>query len=269
MKNFVIPKQKGEWIQHDINLKPKRYGNRAVVAGMATMPSRFHTFRLAFLSIVRQVDHLYLYLDGFDETPDLGALQKRVTVTHSADMPGYHANGKLLGVNQVQQECTYLCIDDDIYFPYDFAARMAQALSQHNDQAVIGLHGAILNHPMTRYYEDKKGVCHYSSILEKETSVDVIGTGAAAFSTATLSFDLEQWPKVSMTDLGVAIAAAKANIPMLCIAREHPMVINLEECQQDSLFVARNRDDRLQTQLGQELIRIRQQAVSPSRVSPQ
>ena len=46
-----------------------RWGDDFVVAGMATMPSRAATFPLAFASLIRQVDRLYLYLDGHAECP--------------------------------------------------------------------------------------------------------------------------------------------------------------------------------------------------------
>ena len=56
----------------------RRIGDKRIVAGLATMPSRASTFPVAFRSIVHQVDRLYLYLDGHQEVPEVARSDSRV-----------------------------------------------------------------------------------------------------------------------------------------------------------------------------------------------
>jgi hypothetical protein len=56
----------------------RRIGDKRIVAGLATMPSRAASFPVAFRSIVHQVDRLYLYLDGHQEVPEVARSDRRV-----------------------------------------------------------------------------------------------------------------------------------------------------------------------------------------------
>ena len=225
-----------------------------IVAGMATMPSRMHTFNLSFSSLIRQVDHLYLYLDGHQEVPAIAQGDSRVTPVFAKEIPNLHANGKFIGLKMEAQDCIYICADDDIYFTFDFVKRMREALALQQDRAIVGLHAARLVKPFVRYNQSRKLVTHYNDTLDKLALVDTIGTGAAMFASSAVSFDVEDWPRVSMADLGLSIEAAKKKIPLYSIERKYPLVATIEEAQADSLYLARKKEDTLQTKLCKELL---------------
>ena len=229
-------------------------GQERVVAGMATMPSRMHTFDLSFSSLIRQVDHLYIYLDGHQEVPAIARGNSKVTLVFSKDIPDLHANGKFIGLKIEAQDCIYICADDDIYFTFDFVKRMREALALQQDQAIVGLHAKRLVRPFIRYNQSQTSITHYNSVLDKSALVDIIGTGAAMFSSSAISFDVEDWSRASMSDLGLSIEAAKRGIPLYSIARKNPLVATIEEDQTDSLYRARKKDDDLQTKLCKKLL---------------
>src|SRR5262245_46309979 len=97
-------------------LLPAYRSSEFIVAGMATMPSRAATFPHAIRSIIRQVDKLYLYLDGFSECPAPARNDARIVPLFSRDFPNLHANGKLLGLALEKNSCLYVSVDDDIYY---------------------------------------------------------------------------------------------------------------------------------------------------------
>ena len=117
------------WLPLGLRRNGRRCGSDRIVAGMATMPTREKTFRPAFQSIIRQVDHLYLYLDGFETIPDIVKDHPRVTATLARQEEGLHANGKFLGLVYEQQPCLYVSVDDDIYYPHNFVARLRARLA--------------------------------------------------------------------------------------------------------------------------------------------
>ena len=80
------------------------------------MPSRAHTFPIAFESIVNQVDYLYLYLDGHSEVPHPARNHPRVVSIFSRNVSGLRANGKFLGLQFGPAECLYIGVDDDISY---------------------------------------------------------------------------------------------------------------------------------------------------------
>jgi hypothetical protein len=229
-----------------------------VIAGMATMPSRAHTFRKAFSSIVGQVDRLYLYLDGHAEVPDFVRSDQRVTPILSRNQPGLHANGKLLGLCHEQGPYLYVCVDDDFLYPSDFVARLKAGLAAENGHAIVGYHASILERPLLRYHRNRR-VLHYSARVPTKREVDVLGTGAVMFSSAALHFDVRAWPWVNMVDLGLAIEAASAGLPLICLSRRRNFIRVLEQEQADSIFLAMQRDDSRQTDLARQLLAIRAQ----------
>lgn len=249
--------EKRAFLLRDMTLPPIAVPGARVVAGMATMPSRAMSFQFAFASIVRQVDKLYLYLDGHEEVPPVVRGHANVEVVFARDMPGLHANGKLLGLMLEQRDCIYVCVDDDIYFPRHFVSAMREGLAKEQDRAVIGLHAVRLARPLVRFFTDQVQVSHYAFPLPCATEVDLIGTGAAMFSSAALTFDVSDWPRVSMADIGLAMEAARRGLPMISIARNGPLVVNLAEGQADSLYLTRLKDDSQQTALALQLLAMR------------
>jgi hypothetical protein len=243
-----------------------RWGDDFVVAGMATMPSRAATFPLAFASLSRQVDRLYLYLDGHAECPAPARGDPRVVPIFARDMPGLHANGKLLGLALERRPCFYVGSDDDIHYAHDFVAALRYGLAAYGDAAVVGLHGSVLARPLVRFDLDRT-IVPYSAALKEACAVDVLGTGAVMFSSRTLRFDVREWPFANMVDLGLALEAGKRGVPLIALARRRKSVWTLAGDQPDSIHAALKRDDTRQTALAHELLRVRAAAAAASRAA--
>jgi hypothetical protein len=238
-----------------------RWGDDLVVAGMATMPSRAATFPFAFASLIRQVDRLYLYLDGHAECPAPARGDPRVVPIFAHDVPGLRANGKLLGLALERRPCLYVSADDDIHYAHDFVAALRRGLSAYGDAAVVGLHGSVLARPLVRFDFDRT-IFPYSATLKEPRAVDVLGTGAVMFSSRMLRFDVRGWPFTNMVDLGLALEAAKRGVPLIALARRRKSVWTLAGDQPDSIHAALKRDDTRQTALAHELLRVRAAAAA-------
>ena len=228
------------------------FSNRLIVAGMATMASRAHTFSIAFESIVNQVDYLYLYLDGHSDVPQPARNNPRVVSFFSRDIPGLRGNGKFLGLHFAPAKCLYLGVDDDIRYPPDYTSRLRAAINAQHGRAVVGYHGSIFTHPFISYRQSRI-VKNFAKQLDSTTIVDTLGTGTLLFDTAVLRFDVCKWTHVNLLDLCFAIEAAKAKVPLICLPRPHGFLHALEREQSDSIYAALKRDDRRQTMLALQL----------------
>jgi hypothetical protein len=226
-----------------------------IVAGMATLVKRHDTFRRALASILRQVDRLYVYLDGHRDMPELVRGDPRVTAVLSRDMPGLHANGKLLGLALEPGDFTFVSVDDDFHYSPDFIGHLRTGLARYCDHAIVGYHGIMLRRPLTGYNKDKSTIPYTSRPLE-DRPVDAIGTGAAMFLSSSLRFDVRAWPYINMVDLGLAVEAAHVKLPMISIARRKRYLWPIENDQPDSIAAGLRRDDSRQTALAKELLRL-------------
>jgi hypothetical protein len=162
----------------------------------------------------------------------------------------------LLGLALEVRPCLYLCVDDDMYYPRRLVSNLRRELAVQNDRAVVGLHGSKLAQPFDRY-NNNRTTFQYTRALETTQEVDLIGTGAALFSSRALQFDVRNWAFSNMVDLGLAIEAARRGIPIVSVARKKNSLIALAEAQPDSIFASLILDDTRQTELAHQLLQLR------------
>jgi hypothetical protein len=223
-----------------------------VYAGMATMPTRIRTFRLAVASILPQVDRLFLFLDRFPET--VRPEHPKITVLRSQEYGDLRANGKLLGLTLLPEPGCYLTVDDDILYPPTYAETMTQHLSKLGGGRVAGLHGSHLNRDGFESYLRGRMVVHRDRRLDRYCHVDIVATCSAAFRTEELHFDVRQWKRTNMVDLHFAIECQKRGLERVAVPRERKWVQTLGSSQEDSIYARLKRDDSVQTELARELI---------------
>jgi hypothetical protein len=207
-------------------------------------------------SIVRQVDRLYLYLDGHREIPAAARNDSRVVPILRREAPSLAGNGKFLGMTRESEPCLYLGVDDDIAYPPNYVAKLRAGLEAQGRPAVVGFHGVLLPGPFKSYLRDRT-VFFFASGLDQTKEVDALGTGTVMFSTGDLNFDVRMWPHINKNDLCLAREAVKAKLPLICLAREENFLCPLEREQADSIYAALKKDDRLATILAIELMALK------------
>ena len=190
-----------------------------IVAGMATLLSRFGTtFRDSFKSILPQVDRLYLYLDGHEVIDSSIIGDERVIPVFSSDVPNMHCAGKFVGLLREREPCFYLGVDDDIEYPKSYVAALRAGLHAQATPAIVGFHGSVFKHPVKSYVRDRT-VIHFADGLDQPCRVDVLGAGTVMFHSLDVTFDLRSWPHTNMSDLQLALEAARKGVPEVCIPR--------------------------------------------------
>jgi hypothetical protein len=235
---------------------PAPISDRRVVAGMATMPSRAATFPIAFRSIVHQVDRLYLYLDGHQQVPEVARIHTHVIPIFSHEEPKLGTAAKFLALIRELETCLFVGVDDDIEYPPNYVTKLHARIKAHRYRVVVGVHGAVLRRPLISYLRDRS-VFYLADSLQCELAVDILGTGTMMFDTAVFRFDVRRWPQLNMSDLNVAVEAAKSGLPMICIAREKNFLFPLEVNQPDSAYRALTKDDSRHTSRALEVLALR------------
>lgn len=216
------------------------------IGGMATMPTRAHTLEKALATIAPQVDTLFLYLDKHESVPaGLGAWRNVVPLL-PRDHGQWAGAGKFLGLRVAAAPCFYLCFDDDILYPPNYADRLVRAILRYRGRAVVGIHGAIFKPPFRSYLNDRWGT-NFKRRLLFNRRVDLLGTGTAAFHSSFLRFDIKDWPYHRMLDLDLAMEAARQGLPMIALRRRKRFLQAIEEGQADSLYAGMARDESVET----------------------
>ncbi len=219
------------------------------IGGMATMPSRLASLRLALPAILAQVERLYLYLDKYEGIPpDLAAEGKIVPLLPEPGMRPLGDSGKLLGLKAVPEPCLYFCFDDDILYPDRYVDHMVAALRRHRFKVVVGLHAAVYNRIVDSYIRSRQDH-HYAHELQHDIVVDELGTGTVAFHSRCLDLDPRQWAYANMTDLLLAIEAVRQDVTRIAVRRPRDFLCAIERRQADSIYLQSLVDDSVQTRL--------------------
>jgi FkbM family methyltransferase len=201
---------------------------RSVVAGMATVGGNEDALRGAVVSLLPQVDRLYVWVNRADRVPEFLSEYPKVVSFLDRDGIRYGDAGKFWGL-QNEHDLVYLACDDDILYPADFVARMIEHLADIKGMGAVGVHGALLLQPGRGYYVDgSRSVFHFSQALARRRRVNVVATQACAFHDAYVRPAMDTFEHPNMADIWFARYLQRASLPAYVVPRPLGWLRSLE-----------------------------------------
>ena len=208
-------------------------GNKRVVACMATFPARHSQSLIVLKTILPQVDHLYVYLNNYQEVPSEYSHPKVSAVLADSDGVGdLRDMGKFYFLGDLQNEIVFL-IDDDICYPPNYVSRMTDRVSNWQGLSVIGVHGRTLDAICKDYFKDSN-VNHFRDSLKQDTVVDVLGTGTVAFDNSILKLSFHDFSNPGMADIDFAVNSRVDSFPLVAISRDKNWLTPVESSSENS-----------------------------------
>jgi len=188
----------------------------AVLASLATVPSRVDALRHVVERLRPQVDRLLVYLNGHPEPPAFLAETGAEVVTSGqygdrGDAGKFFPAGGHVGVHVV--------CDDDLDYPPDYVERLLDGLARYDRRAVVGYHASMLREPFTDYHRSRS-ITHMSLNVPRDVAVHVLGTGTLAFHSSTLAVRPEDFPTPNMADVWFALLGQTQQVPFVQLRRE-------------------------------------------------
>ncbi len=213
---------------------------------MATAPIREPILPLSVPSILAQVDHLFVYLHGYDWVPKI-LQQPKVTVVSSRDNTDFGPAGKFWWIGKVTTDY-YFGVDDDIYYPPDYVERMCEAIDVVGIPVIVGVHGIRLNPSVKSYFKDRE-VWHFRKGLDKRKFVHVLGTGTCAFRPCHVDIRVGVFKIPFMVDIILAVEAKTRAIPMLCVSRPNNWLKSIPDVPGPTLYERYRNNDAPHTKV--------------------
>ena len=199
-----------------------------VVAAMCSIPERVSALYRTLKSIQGQVDKLYLYLDGHVEVPTfVSDLHPNCVVLRSGEFPGLRDNGKFFAWTLEERECFCLTMDDDIEYPPEYVAAMIRSIEEYGRQAIVGVHGILVGEYPEGYFRDYRKVHIYKQTLERDTGVNILGTGTVAFHSSIMHrLTMDDFDEAGMADIHLGVYAKRLGIPMVAVRRPERWLVD-------------------------------------------
>jgi hypothetical protein len=221
-------------------------GTMRRVAAIATLASRLETFQKVLPVIHAQVNHVFIYLDGYSVLPSFLAAFDRITVRRAEDVGDLHCSSRFLCLQDLIAPTVVTVVDDDIIYPPDYVDLLVSALQQIEGKAIVGVHGRIFVPPHESYARNV-ATFHFTHQLAQARHVHELGIGTCAFISSNFNVDPSQWGATNMDDINVAIEAQRRGLPRIAVARAAGWLKPCAEPQPDNLWAKTLIDDSEQS----------------------
>lgn len=134
--------------------------------------------------------------------------------------------------------------------PADYVNTLLKTLQRFDDAVAVGVHGVTLRDYAQGYFSDRRVVYDFRRVLQRDTLVNVLGTGTVCFRSSRFpGFSLDLFANPGMTDLYFALLCAQHGVPQLCVARPAGWLQDLAANDGVSLYDEFKAKDELQTRL--------------------
>ena len=221
-----------------------------ITLNIASHKKREGALKNVVLSLFNQTvkpDLINVYLNDYAVTKWMQMFMKNYDNIKFLEAPegDLGASAKFYFVDK-QERGVYITLDDDLIPNNDYVAYMSDRVYRYN--TVVGLHGTMYNrHPVKSYYQDdRRHVLYCYHRLDKDISVDMLGTGALAFKV-DVGLSLKDFPEPNMTD-PYMFKWAKANkVPLVCLRRKEGFVKEISSAQDVAIWKGLLKGDTKQT----------------------
>ena len=222
-------------------------GGMRRVAAIATMARRLETFQKVLPVIHAQVDHVFIYLDGYSAPPSFLEGFDRITVRRAEDVGDLHVSSRFLCLQELTAPTVVVIVDDDIIYPPDYVDRLVFVLQQLKGKAIVGVHGRVFVPPHQSYTRGANCVAFWGR-LDQPRHMHELGVGTCAFISSNFDVDPRKWDRHDMNDITVAIEAQRRGLPRVAVARVAGWLRRFAaEPQVDSIWARTLKDDSEQT----------------------
>jgi len=213
-----------DWVPNGLRTLPETPEPTApIILAMATFPPRKEGMLRVLQDLLPQCDKFYLYLNGYDEVPEgLPESDKLqyILAGPSSGNPDKGSQGKFHWAGL--DDGYYLTVDDDIFYPEDYASYMSGSVEYYGRSSIVGLHGGIFSLVNGRLpagipHARRRKIDGYDRAVERDKSVHTLGGGVMACypQHIGLTANVCSGPLHSGDDEDLAVWAQKNEIPMI------------------------------------------------------
>lgn len=238
-----------------------------VTASIASQWIREPALHSVVQSLAHQVDHLNVYLNGYDSVPPY-LLAPYITVLRSQDQTSkgdIGDIGKFFWCNDLSTEF-HVTADDDIFYPPDYVTKLLGFWRTFQSPVVVGAHGIRIKQQDLKPSSGRRGKGYYGSRevwmatenVPKPVNVHIIGTGTMLYRSSDIgNLDIDAvFKQPNMADVWFGLLAQKLKLPMMIIPHASGWIREVPGTFEDSIYKKSTRSrttERHQTQAARSI----------------
>jgi len=201
------------------------------VACLATIPQREQSLARTLGSLRKQVDALYVYLNGYARVPPI---VKRLCAGYARSQRyGDRGDaGKFFWTDKLKN-VLYLSCDDDFLYHDGYVAHLVRAAQRHRLRCPVSLHGVILSNRLRRgrnvnwLREGRAKLLQVIDTVPVDTRVHLVGTGVLCYHTDSLRLTPRSFPTPNVADIWFAKACRDQRIARYVVAHPPKLAVSI------------------------------------------
>ena len=187
------------------------------IVGIASLPHRENGLKSVIKSLSPQVDHIYVWLNGYKEIPEI----EQTNVTFHLNPTNDGAIAKLQILELIKEDnFYYFTCDDDIVYPSNY---VAHNLAIYEPGSIQSSHAKIFSSfPIDDYARGDISGFYFGSKITNKVPVHVVGTGVCLMdSNVARQINYKEFSTPNMLDIWVSCWAKSTSTPMYVVPHDH------------------------------------------------
>jgi hypothetical protein len=226
--------------------------NMKKIVGIASTPDRVEGLKDALADLSPQVNHIYVWLNGYKEIPEVG--EENVTFHLSEENIGAVGKLKVRDIIPKNEKFYFFTCDDDILYPTNY---IEHNITNYTEGSFQSSHtGLYKSYPISNYYKETERNNNIPTFFTRgcaqKFAVHIGGTGVMMCSSDILweipVDDFLDYP--NMLDPWIGVYAHMNDIPIYTLIREDFWLKeNPKINQSNSIFYSDAGRGEIQTQI--------------------
>lgn len=198
--------------------------DKLVLVGIASIPERVKSLEQVVAALSPQVHRIHVSLNDYTEVPSFLSAYPHLTYELKPDNQGDAE--KFAAVDD--WDGYVVTCDDDILYPSDYIQTLIDGIERYGRQCAVGFHGGTtLGWNGSAVAASHKRVQCLRTLLEDDTDINVLGTGAMAYHAGTVAVWRDAFRHANMADVQMACHARTLGIPFVGLAHNEGWLIDI------------------------------------------
>ncbi len=187
-----------------------------ITVSIASIPSRVEGLEKVVKQLLPQANTINVFLNEYRNIPHF-LKNSKINIARSQDFGNIGDKGKFWWSDEI--EGYHFTCDDDIFYPDNYISETMKQFQKYGDDCFISYHGSILKEDFISY-DKSRHVYPFWSECERDTLVNIGGTGVMAYNADANKIQYENLHNPNMADIWVSLWALNNNKPIVTPKRK-------------------------------------------------
>lgn len=203
-------------------------------AFIATFPKRVRVFKKVIESALKQFDHIYVYLNGYETAPEY-LEHPKISYRLGLGENDFSARGKVEFALDGAPEGYWFFLDDDNELMAGYTDYMAGKVEQYGRKCAVCVHGSVVEKTGLWFFH-KNVIYPYQRHQKFDRFVNLLGSGTLCIHSSMIKAEARDFHPYTMVDLSFSLLFKEQGVGIINVQRPSHLLKHIAEVDDGGLF---------------------------------